>query len=116
MSSPFAIVPGPGRGKAAVVRVKGRLDAKTAPLLVDQCMAVRSPGGHLVLTMSDVTFLSSSGVGAIMVLTERVKGDGGLLRLASPSSAVRAPLELLNLHRFLAIDESEDDAITALGA
>ena len=72
--------------------------------------------GHLVLNLSAVTFLSSSGVGVLLVMAEKARGDGGSLRLASPSAAVRAPLELLNLHRFLTIDGSEDDAMSALGA
>ena len=105
-----------GRAGAAVVRVEGRLDAKSAPRLVEHCVAARHSGGHLVINLGQVTFLSSSGVGALLVLAEQVKADGGTLRLAAPSVAARAPLELLNLHRFLSIDDSEDDALASLGA
>jgi anti-anti-sigma factor len=116
MADDFTVYDAPGRGRAAVVRVGGRLDARTSPRLLEHCLAARASGGHLVLNLADVTFLSSSGVGVLLVLTEKVRADGGTLRLASPSPAVKAPLELLNLHRFLAMDDSEDDALGALGA
>lgn len=115
MSSSFVVVPGPTRGSTSVALVQGRVDAKTAPQMVEQCLVVRPACGHLVLDLSGVTFLSSSGVGALMVIAEKVKADGGTLRIASPSPAVRTPLELLNLNRFLSIDGSVDDSISAIG-
>jgi anti-anti-sigma factor len=116
MADEFKVSTVEGGDAATVVRVGGRLDAKTSPRLLDHCLAERRPGGHLILSMSEVSFLSSSGVGVLLVLSEKVRADGGTLRLASPSSAVKAPLELLNLNRFLVIDESEGDALASLGA
>ena len=104
------------RGASVVVRVEGRLDAKTAPRLLADCVAARPAGGHLVLNLADVTFLSSNGVGMLLVLAERSREGGGSLRIAAPSAAVRAPLELLNLDRFLTIDGSESDSLSALEA
>jgi anti-sigma B factor antagonist len=115
MSNSFVVIDGPTRGNAAVVLVQGRVDAKTAPQMVEQCLAARPARGHLVLDLSGVTFLSSSGVGALMVIAEKVKVDGGTLRIASPSPFVRTPLELLNLNRFLSIDGSVDDSIASIG-
>ena len=116
MDDVFKATTAKGRGSAVVVRVEGRLDAKSAPRLLEHCLAARHAGGHLVLNLSQVTFLSSSGVGVLLVLAEKVREGGGSLRIASPSAAVRAPLELLNLHRFLAIAGNEDDALSSLGA
>jgi anti-anti-sigma factor len=116
MDDVFKATTANGQGEAALVRVEGRLDAKTAPRLLEHCLAARRAGGHLVLNLSAVSFLSSSGVGVLLVLAEKARSDGGSLRLASPSAAVRAPLELLNLHRFLTIDGTEDESMSALGA
>jgi anti-anti-sigma factor len=105
------------RGSSVVVRTEGRLDAKTAPRLLEVCLTARTADApHLVLNLTDVTFLSSSGVGVLLVLAERTRSEGGSLRIAAPSAAVKGPLELLNLHRFLTIDESEAEALAALGA
>jgi len=116
MVEAFKITAGEARGTTAVVRVEGRLDAKSAPRLLEHCMAARPSGAHLVLNLAEVTFLSSTGVGVLLVLAERTKSEGGSLRIASPSAAVRGPLELLNLDRFLTLDGSEDAALAALGA
>jgi len=87
-------------GTSVVVRPEGRLDAKTAPRLLEACLSARTSGTpHLVLVLHDITFLSSSGVGVLLVLAERTKSEGGSLRIAAPSAAVKGPLELLNLHR-----------------
>ena len=103
------------RVDSVVVRAAGRLDAKAAPRVLEHCLSARPPGGHLVLNLAYITFLSSSGVGMLLVLAERTKSEGGSLRIAAPSAAVKGPLELLNLHRFLTIDDSEADALEALG-
>ncbi|HET9327103.1 MAG TPA: STAS domain-containing protein [Candidatus Eisenbacteria bacterium] len=104
------------RGDSVVVRAEGRLDAKTAPRLLEHCVEARPAGIHLVLNLAEVTFLSSSGVGMLLVLAERTRSEGCSLRIAAPSVAVTGPLELLNLHRFLTIDESEGESLRALGA
>ena len=116
MDDSFKATTAQGRSGAVIVRVEGRLDAKSAPRLLEHCRAARHAGGHLVLNLGGVTFLSSSGVGVLLVLSENARLDGGSLRIAAPSAAVRAPLELLNLHRFLVIDGGEDEALSSPGA
>ena len=116
MDDGFKVTTGEPHAGSVVVRAEGRLDAKTAPRLLQHCLDARVRGGHLVLNLAHVTFLSSSGVGVLLVLAERTKSEGGSLRIAAPSPSVKGPLELLNLHRFLAIDDSEGDALRALGS
>jgi anti-anti-sigma factor len=116
MDDGFKAVTGEVRGRSVVVRAEGRLDAKTAPRLLKHCLEAHLEGGHLVLNLSGVTFLSSSGVGVLLVLAEHTKSGGGSLRIAAPSAAVKGPLELLNLHRFLTMDDDEDGALRAVGS
>lgn len=115
MSNAFAMTAGEPLGPVMVIRVSGRIDAKTSSEFVDRCLALRPLHGHLVLNLAEVTFLSSSGVGAMMVLSERAGSDGGSLRLVAPPPPVLAPLQLLNLDTFLRIDETESEALAALG-
>jgi anti-sigma B factor antagonist len=116
MTEPFVVTDGEVRGRLAVLRVRGRLDARSAPLLVRRCNEVRSAGGWLVLNLAAVSFLSSSGVGALMALTESARDDHGAVRLAEASAAVRSVLDVLNLQPYLALDDSEDAARAALEA
>ncbi len=97
-------------GGMDVLRVIGRLDARTSPLLIEQCVPVRERGRPLILNLEGVTFLSSSGIGSLLALTEEFRERGASLRLAAPSQTVREAVELLNLQEFLALYDSEADA------
>ncbi len=101
---------------ATVVRVRGRVDGRTAPRLLRESLAARRAGALLLLNLAEVRFISSAGVGALMVLAETLGKEGGGLRLAPVSGAVRTVLGLLNLDQFLRIGETEDEALGRLGS
>ena len=100
---------------ASVVRVRGRIDGRTARTLLEKSLLVHQPGRGLILNLAGVTFLSSAGVGVLMVLAERLGANGDRLALGPISTGVRTVLSLLNLDQFLTILDSEDDARRAFG-
>ncbi|MGE5177643.1 MAG: STAS domain-containing protein [Bacteroidota bacterium] len=116
MPDEFTIVEEACRGRAAMLRVRGRLDARSAPSLLRAGSAVRDRAENLILDLSGVTFMASSGLGSLLSLTEEFRQRGLRVRLASPSPAVDSVIRLLNLHDFLAIDPSEEAALHALDA
>jgi anti-anti-sigma factor len=103
-------------GRITVLRVAGRLDARTTPLLLTRCAEVRKPGVQVVLNLAEVPFVSSSGVGSLLAIAEEARLVGGGLRISPPSTAVRSAIRLLNLDQFLTIDETEQQALDALEA
>ena len=103
-------------GRTAVLRLKGRLDVKTSPLLLQKVSEIQANGQNLVLNLSEVTFMGSSGIGALLVIVEQFQEQAGLVRLASPSPAVASVIKLLNLDRFLAVDASEEKSLSEIGA
>ena len=116
MAEKFTISDVERRGDVAVVRVAGRLEIKSAQELLDKCREIRQAGARtLVLNLSDITFVASSGVGTLLALTEEFKEGGGGLRLVAMSQAVETVVNLLNLAQFLLIDATETDALEALG-
>jgi anti-anti-sigma factor len=114
MSNDLEILPAEARGRAAVLRLKGRLDVKTAPVLLKQAGEIQINGQDLVLNLSEVTFMGSSGVGALLVIAEQFQEQAGRMRLAAPSAPVMTVFRLLNLDRFLTIDGTEEESIAAL--
>ena len=114
MSNELEILPVEERGRIAVLRLKGRLDVKTAPVLLKQARDIQTNGQDLVLNLSEVTFLGSSGVGALLVITEQFQEQAGRMRLAAPSAPVLTVFRLLNLDRFLTIDNTEEESLAAL--
>jgi len=103
-------------GRTAVLRLKGRLDVKTSPILLQKAAEVQANGQNLVLNLSEVSFMGSSGIGALLVLVEQFQEQAGVVRLASPSPSVASVIKLLNLDRFLAVDPSEEKALAEIGA
>ena len=106
-----------GDARAHVLRVSGRLDARNAQALVAQCNGLLDRDvKHVVIAMPEVSFVASSGIGSLLALTESFQDAGGSLRLAHLSQAVSSVVDLLNLGQFLAIDATEEEALTAMGA
>lgn len=104
------------RGRTVLLRVRGRLDARSAPHLLEVASRIRARGMNLVLDLSGVTFMASSGLGSLLSLAEEFRQSENRVRLASPSPAVDSVIHLLNLHQFLTIDRSEEEAFDALEA
>ena len=96
------------RGAAiTVIRVRGRMDAHNMPVLVRACQQVRTSGRSLVLNLSGVSFIASSGVGALLALVDEYRQHSADLQLAEVSEAVGAVLKLLHLEPYLPIQRSE---------
>jgi anti-anti-sigma factor len=98
------------------LRVHGRIDAVSAPTLLERCALVQHRGQSLVLNLSGVTFLGSSGVGALLMLAEQFKEQGGAVHFAAPSEAVLSVIRLLNLGPYLPFHDSEAAAASAITA
>lgn len=113
MAQPLEVVAGP---HGVIVRVAGRLDARSVPALLAQCADVRASGRNLIINLSRVEFIASSGVGTLLSVTEEFKKAGRTVRFASPSTPVLTVIQLLNLEPFLPIDSTEEEAERALPA
>ncbi|MCX5584004.1 STAS domain-containing protein [Streptomyces erythrochromogenes] len=64
-----------------ILTVSGELDMDTAPHLTAAADALDLPGQTLVLDLSTVTFIDSSGLNALLALRHRVNVADGALEL-----------------------------------
>ena len=93
-------------GPAAVLSVKGELDASTAPDLADLCHSVHAAGARdVVIDLTDTSFLDSSGLRAL-IEAHRLFAEGGNLQLAHASEPVRRLLEITGLDDYFTLDVS----------
>jgi len=86
----------------------GELDIQATPRLSTVlAMAATSPGGRLVLDLSEVTFIDSTGLALLLRTEAASRQDGFKLQIKrSPAAAVRSALEASGLERVLPfIDE-----------
>lgn len=96
-------------GNVAVVRLAGRLNMVTAPKLRDAVVkAVADGHARLVVDLSDVEFIDSSGLGALVSGLKTTRQAGGDLRIAAANEQVKLVLQLTNVERVLSpYDEVE---------
>ena len=94
-----------------IVSPKGRLNMTVAAPLREQLRGlVQSGNSELVVDLSAVDAIDSSGLGALISGLKAARQSGGDLRIAGPSAQVTAVLELTNLDRVLKSGESPEDA------
>jgi len=98
-------------GGAVVLRPEGRLNMLAAPDLREQLHElVRAGNTRLVVDLSAVETIDSSGLGALISGLKAARQGGGDLRISAPSEQAVAVLELTNLDRVLKIADSPDGA------
>lgn len=102
-------------GAATVVRpVAERLDAMVAVQFKDRMKAALDGGGALVvLDLSPVGFLDSSGLGAVVAL-RRFLRPGQRLELAALTPAVLRVFRLTRMDTVFILRDGVDDALRAL--
>jgi len=67
----------------------------------------------VLLDMSQLQFVDSSGLGAILSALRRLSARGGDLKLCGMSKAVRELLEITRMHRIFDIYGNREEAIAS---
>lgn len=99
-------------GRAVVLRPTGRLNLTTATLLRQSVAAEVDEGRtKVVLDLAGVSFVDSSGLGAIVGGLKSARQAGGDLRIAAAGEQVRTVLDLTNLDRVLRPHGTVEDAL-----
>jgi len=99
-------------GDTVVVTVVGEVDMMTAPELTKVFNGVAGATRRVVVDLSEVTFLDSSGLNALVRgRRELGAGDIDLKVVAPPSSLVRRVIDIAQLDSTLSPIDSLDDAL-----
>ena len=92
-----------------VLSVGGDLDVVGAPDMRQAVVTAVAEGSRLLaLDLSEVDFVDSFGLGAVVGALKRVRQRGGDLALVCPSSRIRRVFEICDLDRILALYDSTD--------
>ncbi|MEZ4235983.1 MAG: STAS domain-containing protein [Myxococcota bacterium] len=91
-----------GDPSTAVVRVTGRLDLLTAAELRARVQQLVAEGWYrLVVDLSDVAYIDSSGLGALINSLRVARHAGGDIRIASAPEPIRNVLQVSMLDQVL---------------
>ena len=101
-------------GDIAVVQIPvEELDASNAAELKRDIGPVLEANKKVVLDLSRLRFVDSSGLGALLSSLRQLTGRGGDLRLFGMSKPVRALFELVRMHRIFDIYGTKEEAMHA---
>jgi len=84
---------------SATLRVAGEVDAHNCDQMgaALDAAADETPLRRLVVDASELEFIDSSGISALLALRERVADGGGHFELRDPTPAVRRVIEITGL-------------------
>jgi anti-sigma B factor antagonist len=96
-----------------IIRIKGSLDAHTAPDLESAIASIVEGGkNNIVVSFQELEYISSAGLGVFMVFFEDIREGGGDIKLAAMKQKVFSVFDLLGFPTLFDIVESEDEAIS----
>ena len=96
----------------AIVPVE-ELDASNSVEFKRDIAPVLQSQSRVVLDLSQLHFVDSSGLGAMLSCLRQLSGKGGDLKLCSMSRQVRALFELVRMHRIFDIYATKEEAVQA---
>jgi anti-sigma B factor antagonist len=96
-----------------VVRSGGEIDTHTVHEFHETVSRVTSLASRVILDLAGVTFVDSSGLGALIVARNSAREGGGSLSLVSPPPVVRRLLGSTRLHDVFDIYDTLDEAVSA---
>ncbi|CAI6061634.1 Anti-sigma F factor antagonist [Paenibacillus sp. JJ-100] len=99
-----------------IVRLSGELDHHTADMVrmqMDEAIQ-RRQCEHLVLSLKDLQFMDSSGLGVILGRYKLIKNKGGKMVICDVNPSVYRLLEMSGLFKIMPIYENEGTALSGL--
>ena len=103
-------------GGATVVSLGGDVDMHRASELRDALTKIVAPRPpQLVLDLSEVKFLDSTGLGTLVYFLKEVGGYDGKMLLANLNENVRNVLEITRLEKVFSVFPSVEEAIRSFG-
>ncbi len=98
-----------------ILRVSGRIDAATAPLLerkIEEQMEAKHL--RLLLDLSGVDYLSSAGMRLLLAATKKMKAREGVLAMSGIVDEVMEIIKMAGFERILNLYPNEKQALDSL--
>jgi anti-anti-sigma factor len=100
-------------GKVAIVTIAGRVDSATAPTMDAELEKIVNEHKKIVLDLSDVVYMSSAGVRAIVKALRHAHKQRGGLKLARPSDPIVEILRTIGMTEVVQVYPSVEEAVAS---
>ena len=95
----------------SIVSLSGEVDLETSPEARRVLLDCVGQGKPLLVDLSAVTYIDSSGVASLVETYQAARADGGSFALVMISDAVRRVLQLARLDKIFSIYDTIEDGI-----
>jgi anti-sigma B factor antagonist len=112
---PSSSAPTEPKSRSNVVPLKGEIDLHVSPAVTASLNAVidKKPD-RLVVDLSDVSYIDSAGLAALIQAMQKVESYGGKFMLAGLQETVRSIFEISRLDQVFQIFPDADAALTRI--
>jgi anti-sigma B factor antagonist len=98
--------------QAAIIRAKGDIDLYTSPKLREAILeGVKKQLSPIVVNLTQVTYMDSSGVATLIEAFQLSKAYGGVVRLVGVNERVSEVFKLVRLQQVFKTCQTETEAI-----
>lgn len=99
-------------GNTMTVNLEGRMDAMSAPDFSSQMDAWIEAGlEDFAIECSQLDYISSAGLRAILMVAKKLRGQGGNLRLAALQESVHTVFSISGFDKIIPIAKTLDDDV-----
>jgi stage II sporulation protein AA (anti-sigma F factor antagonist) len=101
-------------GKVFVLGLDGKIDTEGAGVFEERIAQILDDGEqYILLDFTDVAYINSSGLHALILVARRLANSGGMLVLAGVSEHIQRALKLSGLAAILKLEPTKSDALAA---
>ena len=100
--------------RVTVLAVSGEIDGKTAPAFQEQVLPKLEPEGRVVLDLAGVTFLSSAGLRALLLLHREAAARHVRVVLVGLSENIKTSMSATGFLKFFTVRDALADGLVAL--
>lgn len=105
-------IPEERNGKVVVLRPTGMIDSEASRTLFEKIAELLVRGEHyLLLDFTEVSYINSTGLGALVYATKKVAGAGGKVVLAGVKEPVQKIFKISGLISTLTVYSTEVEAL-----
>lgn len=104
-------------GDRTTIIARGELDMCAAPAFRDALRrAIERRVKHVVVDLTDATFVDSTAIGVLLEASGQVRATGGRLHLICTNRHVLRTVEIAGLERHIAVAPTPEEALQVAGA
>ncbi len=99
-------------GDVRAVRITGNLDTQTSTVAQEQLTQLIDNGATKILVdFEDLNYISSTGLGMLLVAVKRLEGTNGQLRICNPNKMVREVFDTSGFSEIFPVYRSQAEAL-----